>query len=162
MLVHSVTVHTDLGDFTIPFGAGWPSSQEGDHTEQEGAPIARGNVEAGLAAALITDGHTYLVNPEGYPDPVGTNAFIDHLAEVVGFSIPSGHRSDLTPSEGVVGPDWNYWDADSNRGSEEPPSPEEIVDALDAAYVALSAAGPSNAACIAFIFGFENGMPSSH
>lgn len=150
------TVHTDIGSFDINIS---PSNQgpgpSGQGHDGGNPPPARGNVEHGLAAAFEADGHAFLIGPDGFPNAEATNAFIDHMADVVGFRIPSGHRPDLSSPDGNVSPDWQYWEADSGHAQDDAPSPTDIVDAIDAAYVAAGVDGPSNEACIAFLFGFN-------
>lgn len=110
-------------------------------------PLTRDNVRMGLSFAFDIMGVPHLME-----DETATNAFIDYMADVVGFLIPSDHRSDLTPSDRLFVPEWNYWGEEAREGS---PTPDEISDALDAAFVSVGLDNPLASAGIAFMRGFE-------
>lgn len=145
-----------------PDGQGGPGPGSNGQTDNQGGnpPLARGVIERGIAAAFLTEGLDQQV-VDGTPTAEATNAFIDYLYDTFGFAIPSGHRDEVNPDvvlandpahvPGTVPPTWDYWPDDPDRTDAESPKPDEIAEALGAAYDAIStSAGPSCAAGIAF------------
>lgn len=157
MVVRGVKLLTDVGELSL-FLDGGQIPVEAPHEEGGDArAVNRGQVEAGLHLALITDGYEHVIDPNGSVPPSAINALIDYMVDTVGFRIQSMHRDDLIA---VPGQPWHPWE-DVTIPADIGPAPEEIADALDAAYLSVVGESPSTAGAIAFILGFERGMSDS-
>lgn len=156
MVVRGVKLLTDVGELSLFLDGGQIPVGEPSHDEGERA-VHRSQVEAGLHLAFITDGYEHVIDPNGSVPPSAINALIDYMVDTVGFRIQSMHRDDLIA---VPGQPWHPWE-DVTIPADIGPAPEEIADALDAAYLSVVGESPSTAGAIAFILGFERGMSDS-
>jgi hypothetical protein len=110
----------------------------------------RDSVLTGLRAAIAAEG----IKVSEAQVQEATNAFVDYMADIVGFRMPSMHRIDLMLTQRG----WEYWPESDRQGF---PNALEISDALDAAFVTLGEVEPVLAvAGIAFLTGFFKGCES--